>query len=194
MKDEMAKDLAELKSDEQKALEGFNDLKSAKSTEIETNEKAIVTKEKRMGALAVEISESTHALEDATEELANAQKFLANMAEECANKAKEKDIRAKMRLQEITAINEAVGILNDDEALDTFKKTASSLVQQPRQTYDALLQVAQRHRTLLHAKVKQHADSQSEQEPVPVAEEMVDKLITGMVSVLHDQDVTDEHK
>lgn len=194
MKDEMAKDLAELKADEQKALEGFNDLKSAKSTEIETNEKAIVTKEKRMGALAVEISESTHALEDATEELANAQKFLANMAEECANKAKEKDIRAKMRLQEITAINEAVGILNDDEALDTFKKTASSLVQQPRQTYDALLQVAQRHRTLLHAKVKQHADSQSEQEPVPVAEEMVDKLITGMVSVLHDQDVTDEHK
>lgn len=197
MKEEMEKDLVDVQSEEKKAHEGFNDLKSAKTAEIDTNEKAIISKEKRIGALAVQISESSHAVEDATEELANAKKFLANMAEECANMQKQKDMRAKMRSQEIVAINEAVGILNDDESLEVFKKT--SFVQQPRQTYDALLQVSQRHRTLLHAKVQQHANSHAAQpvggkEDQDEAAKIVSTMINGMVAVLHDEDVTDEHK
>merc|ERR1719313_2974765 len=38
--------------------------------------------------------------------------------------------RSKMRAEEIAAIGEAIGILNDDDALDLFKKTAS-FVQAP---------------------------------------------------------------
>merc|ERR1719160_146501 len=107
MKDEMEKDLSELVAQEKKDFEGFNDLKAAKSSEISINEKSVITKEKRMGALAVELSEAKHALEDAEEEKANAEKFKANMKEQCATVEKDKAMREKMRAEEIAAISEA---------------------------------------------------------------------------------------
>merc|ERR1719335_2126222 len=143
MKDEMEKDLSELLAQEKKDFEGFNDLKAAKTEEISINEKAVVEKDKRIGALAVELSEAKHALEDATEEKANAEKFKATMKEQCATVEKDKAMRAKMRAEEIKAISEAVTILNDDDALETFAKTkGAALVQQPKaKTYDALIQL-----------------------------------------------------
>merc|ERR1719326_1970033 len=75
MKDEMEKDLKDLQAQEQLDFNGFQDLKSAKLTEIDLNEKAVISKDKRIGELALQISESKHALEDAEEELANAQTF-----------------------------------------------------------------------------------------------------------------------
>merc|ERR1719321_1108617 len=38
--------------------------------------------------------------------------------------------RASLRAQEITAISEAIGILNDDDALDVFKKAMPSVLVQ----------------------------------------------------------------
>merc|ERR1719311_346431 len=115
MKDQEAKDAA-----------AFADLKAAKTSEIDTAKKAVISKEKRIGALALTISEAKHAVEDASDELTNAQKFLANMAEVCEAKKKEQAMRAKMRAEEIQAVSEAVKILNDDDALDVFKKSLPS--------------------------------------------------------------------
>merc|ERR1719274_380627 len=74
-----------MQAQEKSDHESFNELKAAKNEEISINEKSVVEKEKRIGALALELSEGKHALEDAQEELANAQKFKANMKEQCAN-------------------------------------------------------------------------------------------------------------
>merc|ERR1719420_89508 len=144
MKDEMEKDLGELQAEEKQAHEGFNDLKAAKEQEISINEKSVIEKEKRIGGIALELSEGTHALEDAKEELANAQKFKATMKEQCAGMAKQKAAREKARAEEIKAISEAVSILNDDDALETFSKTkGGAFVQKPvRKTYDAFVQLA----------------------------------------------------
>merc|ERR1719235_2176464 len=146
MKDEMEKDLSELQAQETKDFEGFNDLKAAKTSEITINEKSVITKEKRIGALALELSEVKHALEDAEEEKANAEKFKASMKEQCATVEKDRDMRAKMRSEEIKAVSEAVNILNDDDALEVFSKAKSAaLVQQPKpKTYDALIQLITR--------------------------------------------------
>merc|ERR1719311_398928 len=113
MKDEMEADLKEMQAEEKKDHEGFNELKAAKTEEISINEKSVIEKEKRIGAIALELSEGKHALEDAQEELANAQKFKANMEEECEAKRKQKDERAKMRAAEILAVSDAIKILND---------------------------------------------------------------------------------
>merc|ERR1719161_2461238 len=138
----MEKDLKEIQDEEKKAHEGFNDLKAAKTEEININKKSVIEKEKRIGAIALELSEGNHALEDAKEELANAEKFKANMKEQCAGMAKQKAMREKARADEILAISEAVKILNDDDALAVFSKAKPSLVQQPKSvTYDALIQV-----------------------------------------------------
>jgi septal ring factor EnvC (AmiA/AmiB activator) len=213
MKDEMEKDLADLQSQDVKDHESFNELKAAKTEEISLNEKSVIEKEKRIGGLALELSEGNHALEDSEEEKANAEKFLANMKEQCATVEKDKAMREKMRADEIAAISEAVGILNDDDALEVFKKAVPSaaLVQQPKKTYDALLQLASqkgvhvkathRHRIALlsfNSKTKRsHEEPPAEEGPPDTgasAEKLVGHMIDGMVGVLHDEDVGDEHK
>jgi septal ring factor EnvC (AmiA/AmiB activator) len=206
MKDEMEKDLKEMQDEDAKAHNGFNDLKAAKSEEISINKKSVIEKEKRVGALALELSEGNHALEDAKEELANAEKFKANMKEQCAGMEKQKAMREKARADEIKAISEAVSILNDDDALEVFSAAKPSLVQQPKaQTYDALIQlmhkrvVVKRHISLLALNHKTHHHSKEEPAgpppaPKDAAEKLVTGMINGMVGVLHDDDVSDEHK
>merc|ERR1719161_2119822 len=86
----------------------------------------------RAGELAVSVVQTKDALEDANEEAADTTKFLATLEKDCATKEKEIAERATLRAQEVTAISEAIGILNDDDALDVFKKAggmASSFVQ-----------------------------------------------------------------
>eukprot|EP00746_Dinoflagellata_sp_MGD_P159313 gnl/MRDRNA2_/MRDRNA2_86675_c0_seq2.p1 gnl/MRDRNA2_/MRDRNA2_86675_c0~~gnl/MRDRNA2_/MRDRNA2_86675_c0_seq2.p1 ORF type:complete len:784 (+),score=285.06 gnl/MRDRNA2_/MRDRNA2_86675_c0_seq2:112-2463(+) len=215
MKDEMEKDLSDLQAQETTDHEGFNDLKAAKTSEISINEKAVIEKEKRIGAVALAISEDGHALEDSTEEKANAQKFLATMEEQCATVEKDKAMREKMRSEEIAAISEAVNILNDDDALEVFKKVKpAAMVQKPN--YEALLQLMS-HKGLkvaaakrsthvliqLHNKrnlAKGKEEPAKEEEPIGVgdaftkSEKLVAHMIDGMVGVLHDEDVGDEHK
>merc|ERR1719217_288557 len=152
MKDEIEKDLKEMQEQDASAHNSFNDLKAAKTKEISLNEKSVIEKDKRIGAIALELSEGNHALEDAKEELENAQKFKATMKEQCASMEKQKAAREKARADEIKAISEAIEILNDDDALEVFSKAmgGAALVQQPRVTYDALLQLTKRHRQKRH--------------------------------------------
>jgi len=109
---------------------GYADLKASKEKEIEMATEAIETKMGRAGELAVSVVQTKDALEDATEEAAETTKFLSTLEKDCATKEKEMAERTKMRNMEITAISEAIGILNDDDALDVFKKALpSSFVQ-----------------------------------------------------------------
>ena len=70
---------------------------------------------------------------DTTAEMEETQAFVANLAAQCATKKKEWAERSKVRAEEIAAISEAIKILNDDDALELFKKTipsaSSSLLQ-----------------------------------------------------------------
>jgi len=132
MKEEMEGNLASAVEDEAKAVEGFNSLQASKETEIEVATEAIETKTARSGELAVSVVQTKDALDDAKEEIENAGKYAEQLAAQCATKEKEMAARVKARAEEIKAIGEAISILNDDDALDVFKKTAAaSLVQQP---------------------------------------------------------------
>merc|ERR1719310_893052 len=130
MKDDMEAELKEAIAAEEKAIAGFGELKASKEKEIEMATEAIETKMGRAGELAVSVVQTKDALEDATEEAAETTKFLSTLEKDCATKEKEMAERTKMRNMEITAISEAIGILNDDDALDVFKKALpSSFVQ-----------------------------------------------------------------
>merc|ERR1719420_2747485 len=122
MKDEMDKSIKALVSDEEAAVAGYADLKAAKEQEIEVASEAIEAKTKRVGELAVSIVQAEDGADDATKEKANADKFLATLSTQCVTKQQEWDARSKTRADEIAAISEAIGILNDDDALDVFKK------------------------------------------------------------------------
>merc|ERR1719158_187238 len=112
------------------AIAGFNDLKASKEKEVEMATEAIESKTTRSGEIAVSVVQTKDALEDTEDELADVEKFVVQLEQECATKEKEWATRQKLRAEEISAISEAIGILNDDDALDVFKKAVpSALVQ-----------------------------------------------------------------
>jgi len=126
MKDEMEKELAEITEAEEAAKKNQAELKAAKEKELAAHTKAIEEKTARTGKLGVEIAEMANDLEDTKESLAEDQKFLADMDENCATKDKEWEEIEKKRAEEKLALAETIKILNDDDALELFKKTLPS--------------------------------------------------------------------
>merc|ERR1719159_877536 len=130
MEDDMKKNLEDTIADETKAVAGYADLKGSKEQEVEMATEAIETKTARAGELAVSVVQTKDAVEDTAAEAADTEKFIAQLESQCATKEKEWAERCKMRTMEVEAISEAIGILNDDDALDVFKKAIpSSLIQ-----------------------------------------------------------------
>jgi hypothetical protein len=131
MKDELSRDLSSMAKSNEAAVKGFDSMKSSKEKEIEFADESIESKKERSGTLAVEIVQAKDGIEDSAAEAAKAEKFAATLVTQCAAKKKEWAERSKMRSEEIAAIGEAIGILNDDDALDVFKKAVPAFVQAP---------------------------------------------------------------
>merc|ERR1719506_1501493 len=129
MLEEMEGDLASAKKDEATAVSGFEELTAAKEAEISSATSAIESKTKRAGEVAVEVVQTQDDLEDTEEETKDTQAFISDLATQCAEKKGDWAERQKMRAEEISAISEAIKVLNDDDALDLFKKTMPSMVQ-----------------------------------------------------------------
>jgi len=126
LKDTMVKDLADMTAAEESAKATFGELMAAKTKEVEANTKAIEEKNVRVGDLSVKIAEMKIDLEDTAEQLEEDKKFLADMEKNCATKEAEWDEICKMRGEEQVAIADTIKILNDDDALEMFKKTLPS--------------------------------------------------------------------
>jgi len=123
MNDEMAADLAQSTADETSAIAGFEELKAAKTKEINALQSAIESKMTRVGELGVKVAEMVNDLEDTKEDLVETKKFLADLDVNCANKKKEWAAFKKMQGEELLALADTIKILNDDDALELFKKT-----------------------------------------------------------------------
>merc|ERR1719226_169011 len=84
----------------------------------------------RIAELKVEIATMKNDLTDTEEGLIEDKKFLADLEKNCATKEKEWAEICKMRQLELVALADTIKILNDDDALELFKKTLpSSFVQ-----------------------------------------------------------------
>merc|ERR1719281_51551 len=133
MLEEMEGDLATAKKDEATAASGFEELTAAKEAEISSATSAIESKTKRAGEVAVEIVQTQDDMEDTEKEGAETQAFLGDLSTQCAEKKADWAERQKMRAEEISAVSEAIKVLNDDDALDLFKKAVPSMVQTGQQ-------------------------------------------------------------
>jgi len=123
MKDTMAADLARITEEEKKSVVDFDGLVAAKEKEIAACQKAIEDKVTRIGNLGVDIETMKADLTDTEQDMLEDKKFLEDMDEQCASKKKEWDIRCKTRTEELLALGDTIKILNDDDALELFKKT-----------------------------------------------------------------------
>jgi len=132
MSDEMAAALKEAESTEAEAIKAYDALIAAKEKEVETLNAQIEEKLTRKGELGVELAGGVNELEDTEASLAEDKKFLAELETGCATKEAEWAEVCKTRQEELVALAETIKILNDDDALELFKKTlpsAASLLQ-----------------------------------------------------------------
>merc|ERR1719366_29634 len=120
----MEKELGDITKDEDTAIAEFESLVAAK--EIAAATEAIEMKTEKNGEMAVKIVNLKNDLEDAQESLGEDQKFLEELKKGCATAGADYDARVKARAEELVAVQETIKILNDDDALDLFKKTLPS--------------------------------------------------------------------
>merc|ERR1719261_314143 len=123
MTDRMNADLAEATAAENTAIKAYNELMAAKEKEVAALTKAIEEKMVRLGKLQVEIVEMKEDLDDTGKGLLEDKKFLADLKKNCATKADEHAANMKLRSEELLALADTIKILNDDDALELFKKT-----------------------------------------------------------------------
>merc|ERR1719362_638433 len=133
MEEEMDKALAEATAAEDEAIKNYDALMDAKTKEVDSLTAQIEKEQTRVGDLGVEIAGMENDLEDTEQSLAEDKKFTSELATNCKKKEKEWAGIQKLRQEELVALADTIKILNDDDALDLFKKTlpssAASLMQ-----------------------------------------------------------------
>jgi len=201
MNDEMSKSLASCTSEEESAIASFEQLVAAKNKEVQALTQEIEVKLVRTGELGVEIVQMKNDLTDTEAGLLDDQKFLADMEKDCDSKAGEWAIIVKTRQEELLALADTIKILNDDDALEMFKKTLPG-------ASASFVQVRVNERSARsHAMV----EIMRAQEASLIAEPQLDfialairgqkvgfgkviKLIDDMVATLQKEQMDDDHK
>merc|ERR1712176_1542388 len=80
----------------------------------------------RVGEVAVSVANMKGDLKDTEKALVDDKKFLADLKKNCGTKEAEWEETKKLRAEEVIALADTVKILNDDDALELFKKTLPS--------------------------------------------------------------------
>merc|ERR1719265_2345496 len=131
--DKMSAALGEAGAAEAKAVQEYDALMASKKKEIAALTAAIESKMERSAELGISIVHMKDDLSDTERSLLEDKKFLSDLSSNCANKTAEWDAITKTRNDEVVALAETIKILNDDDALELFKKTlpssSSSLLQ-----------------------------------------------------------------
>lgn len=126
MGDTMTADLASATATEEAAIKTYDDLIASKKEEVAALTASIETKLKKIGELGIEIVDMKEDVDDTAAALGADKKFLAELEKGCATKTKEWEERSKTRAEELVALADTIKVLNDDDALDLFKKTLPS--------------------------------------------------------------------
>jgi len=123
MGDTMTSTLADVVAKEEASVKSYDALIAAKTAEVEALTAAIEEKTVRIGELGVEIVQMKADLSDTEGSLLDDKKFAADLEKNCATKEAEWAEVCKTRSEEILALADTIKILNDDDALEMFKKT-----------------------------------------------------------------------
>jgi len=195
MLETMEKELNEITVAEEKAVKDFEALIAAKEKELNANTGALETKIERAAEVGLEIVEMKEDLDDTSKALVEDKKFLAELEKDCGTKEGDWNERCKIRAEELLAIGDTIKILNDDDALDLFKKTlpSSSLLQMQRTSAE----VKQQALAFLRAS---KGDSRLDfialalRAKAPAVFDKVIGMIDEMVVLLQEEQVQDEEK
>mmetsp|Transcript_109177 Transcript_109177/g.198932 ORF Transcript_109177/g.198932 Transcript_109177/m.198932 type:complete len:734 (+) Transcript_109177:108-2309(+) len=123
IKDSMSADLESATASEDASIKSFEGLMAAKLKEKAALTKAIEVKTEQVGQLGVDIVTMKDDLSDTQKALEEDKAFLAGLDKNCATKTAEHEENMKIRAEELVALADTIKVLNDDDALELFKKT-----------------------------------------------------------------------
>jgi septal ring factor EnvC (AmiA/AmiB activator) len=202
MGDEMSKAFAEAKAEEDAAIKSFDELVAAKTKEINALNAAIETKTSRVGELSVEIVQMKNDLSDTEEALLDDKQFLVDLEKNCATKSAEWETIVSTRNEELLAIAETIKVLNDDDALEIFKKSLpSSASASFVQVTSGKASSTERALAAIH-KAQQTSNTVRPQfdfialaiQGKKIGFDKVIKMIDGMCATLKEEQLDDDHK
>jgi chromosome segregation ATPase len=195
MNDELSADLKTATDEENTAKANYEALMQAKKKEVATLSKSIETKTERVGELSVKSAGMANDLEDTKESLAEDQKFLQDMDKNCAQKKEEWAVREKLRAEEQLALADTIKLLNDDDALELFKKTLPTPALVQLKLSNAI--VKRRARAVLDSGAQHDARLGLISQALSgrkVSFEKVIVMIDDMVKLLHEEQTADDEK
>jgi len=199
MLEDFDKSLAGVEAEEAGQVKTFDELMVAKAKQVEALTSAIEKKSVMVGELAVSIVTMKNDLTETEAALIADKKFFADMDKTCAAKKGEMEERVKTRSEELVAIQETIKILNDDDALELFKKTlpSASLLQVRANSDKARGQAL---RIVAQLKAKETTNRPGlDLLAMALSGRGVDfskviKMIDDMVALLKTEQLDDEHK
>jgi hypothetical protein len=199
MGDEMGKGLKEATDAENAAISAYQGLMAAKTKEVNALSKTIEAKLKMIGELSVSIAMMKNELTDTEEALLADQAFMAGLDKACAAKKAEWEERSKTRADELSALADAIKMLNDDDALELFKKTLPSASASLLQVKEAA--AATRARALVAIQKAKWNGHPAQLDLIALALKgkkigfaKVIKMIDTMVANLKQEQLDDDHK
>jgi len=202
MKDGFDKDLKAVEEKEAESVAVFQELSTAKAREIQSHTTSIEKKTSRVGELDLSIVRMKQELTEDEAALIENKKFLNDLDSDCATKSKDMEMRVKTRAEELVAIHDTIKILNDDDALEMFKKTlpGASMMQTGSGKKEAAKAEAVRVlRKVAHKDTDESSGNDLRFLELALMGNKVDfskvfKMIEEMVSILKQEQVDDEAK
>jgi len=200
MGDTMTATLKDITNAENEAIASYDQLMKAKTAEVDALTEEIEELTKRIGDLGVKIVGFKQDLTDAEESLLEDKKFLAELEKGCATKEDEWAEICKLRGEELLALADTIKLLNDDDALELFKKTlpgSASFMQLAESTHEMKSRALS---VLQQAKSGRRGDRQRlDVIMLALRGKAVDfsKVITmidDMVALLKQEQLDDDHK
>jgi len=198
MKSDFEKSLADVEAEESDQVKVYDELMAAKTKQVEALTAAIEKKSVMIGELQVSIVTMKNDLTETEAALIADKKFIADLSKSCETKKAEMEERVKTRGEELVAIQETIKILNDDDALELFKKTlpGASLLQV--RTNSA---TARRKALTIIRKMRAGGEHRPELDLLAMALSgrgvdfsKVIKMIDDMVALLKTEQLDDDHK
>merc|ERR1719264_415674 len=202
MGDTMKRSLADATAQEGASKTSFEELMAAKTKEVKALSASIVTKSAQIGESSVSLVQMKEDLTDTQETLVEDKKFLAGLEKSCKTKTAEWEERSKTRADELVALADTIKILNDDDALELFKKTlpgaGSSFVQFGVSARSRALTYIRNARTAAGSRRMNGLDflvfALSGKAADKGTFDKVIKMIDEMIAVLKKEQTDDDHK
>eukprot|EP00443_Scrippsiella_acuminata_P112209 CAMPEP_0115696558 /NCGR_PEP_ID=MMETSP0272-20121206/65338_1 /TAXON_ID=71861 /ORGANISM="Scrippsiella trochoidea, Strain CCMP3099" /LENGTH=727 /DNA_ID=CAMNT_0003136781 /DNA_START=93 /DNA_END=2276 /DNA_ORIENTATION=+ len=206
MGETMAKDLADATATEEAAIKTYEGLVAAKKKEVAALSATVEAKTAQIGTLGVAIVQMQGDLSDTAAAQAADKEFLEGLEKSCSTKTAEWEERSKTRADELVALADTIRVLNDDDALDLFKRTlpgaSASLVQMTATTSAVRARALQAVRSAQRAALPNDRSGLNLLMLTLVGKksmsqggfDKVIKMIDEMVEILKKEQLDDDHK